>query len=432
VNRDLPDLPESYQTLLRELKGRIQQARLRAAVAVNHELVVLYWNLGNEIRARQRQEGWGTRIIDRLAEDLHRAFPEMQGLSPRNLKYMRAFAEAWPDEPIVQATLAQLPWYHHIALLEKLKSSEQRLWYAQQTIKHGWSRNVLVHQIETGAFQRQGKALTNFDRTLPAPQSELAQQLLKDPYDFDFLALGPELRERDLEQGLIEHIQRFFVELGKGFAFVGNQYHLEIGGQDYYVDLLFYHLRLRCFVVIDLKVEDFRPEFAGKMNFYLSAVDDLLKHADDAPSIGMILCKDKNAVTVEYALRDSQKPMGVAQYRLTTTPPETLRRELPSPEDVAKEFPAFSLLSMRMRIERALYRRVEMLGLSGSDRMGIRQLLQQLEAHQAAPAGVEMLLPVLHTMNLAAHGRDRDLDSTTIDEALRTGARFLADLESGE
>lgn len=427
MKRALPDLPESYQALLQELKGRIQQARLRAAVAVNRELITLYWSLGKEIRARQQREGWGTRIIDRLAEDLHRAFPEMQGLSPRNLKYMRAFAEAWPDEPIVQATLAQLPWYHHIALLEKLKNPDQRLWYAQQTIEHGWSRNVLVHQIESGAIQRQGKALTNFDRTLPAPQSDLAQQLLKDPYDFDFLALGSEWRERDLERGLIEHLQRFLVELGKGFAFVGNQYHLEIGGKDYYLDLLFYHLRLRCFIVIDLKVEEFRPEFAGKMNFYLSAVDDLVRHPDDAPSIGMILCKDKNAVTVEYALRDTQKPMGVADYRLTPTPPEALLEELPSPEDVAKEFPAFSLIAMRMRIERAIHRKMGMLGLLQDDRMGVRQLLQQLELHGTAPAEVETLLPALHTMNLAVHGRD--VDSATIDEALRVGTRFLAALE---
>lgn len=388
----------------------------------------MYWNLGKEIRARQQQEGWGTRIIDGLAEDLHRAFPEMQGLSPRNLKYMRAFAEAWPDEPIVQPTLAQLPWYHHIALSEKLKDPEQRLWYAQQTIEHGWSRNVLVHQIESGALQLQGKALTNFERTLPSPQSELAQQLLKDPYDFDFLAFGSEWRERDLERGLIEHIQRFFVGLGKGFAFVGNQYRLEIGGKDYYLDLLFYHLRLRCFIVIDLKVEEFRPEFAGKMNFYLSAVDDLLRHPEDTPSIGMILCKDKNAVTVEYALRDTQKPMGVAQYRLTTTPPEPLLRELPTPEDVAKEFPAFSLMAMRMRIERAIYRKIDNLGLHRDDRMGVRQLLQHLELHGAAPAEVEILLPALHTMNFAVHGRD--LDSATIDEALRIGTRLLADLES--
>src|SRR5215207_1345196 len=240
--------------------------------------------------------GLGARVIDRLAADLQRDFPEMTGLSPRNLKYMRAFAEAFPDPEIVQQVVARLPWGHAIKLIEGLKSADQRLWYAKQAAEHGWSRNVLAHQIDSDLFHRQGKALTNFARTLPPPQSDLAQELIKDPYSFDFLALGPDMSERELERGLLEHLRAPILELGKGFAFVGSQYHLEVAGQDYYLDLLFYHLRLRCFVVLELKIEEFKPEFAGKMNFYLSAVDDQLRHETDGPSIGIILCKGKNEV----------------------------------------------------------------------------------------------------------------------------------------
>ncbi len=294
--RQTPISLSEYEKFLGELKRRIRSVQVRAGLSVNRELVLLYWGIGRDILERQKMQGWGARIIDSLARDLGRDFPDISGFSARNLKYMRAFAEAWPDEQIVQATLAQLPWYHHIALIEKLKDLEERLWYARQSVQSGWSRNVLVHQIESQLHRRQGHALTNFDRTLPAPQSELAQQILKDPYNFDFLSLGPEMLERDLERGLIEHIRDFFLELGKGFALVGSQYRFEIGGRDYSLDLLFYHLRLRCYVVVDLKIEDFKPEFAGKMNFYLSAIDDLLRHSDDAASIGIIICKDRNAV----------------------------------------------------------------------------------------------------------------------------------------
>jgi predicted nuclease of restriction endonuclease-like (RecB) superfamily len=296
---------DGYAALLSELKARIRSARLRAAMAVNQELILLYWSIGRDILARQSAEGWGARVIDRLAADLRRDFPDMTGLSARNLKYMRAFAEAWPDEPIVQQAVARLPWGHNVRLLEAVKGPDERLWYARQAVEYGWSRNVLVHQIESGLFARQGNAITNFARTLPAPQSDLAQELIKDPYNFDFLALGPEMSERELERGLLDHLRALILELGKGFAFVGSQYPLEVGGQDYYLDLLFYHLRLRCFVVVELKIEDFKPEFAGKMNFYLSAVDELVRHESDGPTIGIILCKGKNAVVVEYALRDT-------------------------------------------------------------------------------------------------------------------------------
>jgi predicted nuclease of restriction endonuclease-like (RecB) superfamily len=261
----------------------------------------------------------------------------MKGLSSRNLKYMRAFYEAYPDETIVQQLAAQIPWFHNCVLLDKVKRPEERVWYIRQNISQGWSRNVLVHQIESGLYERQGRALVNFDRTLPAPQSELARQILKDPYNFDFLTLGKEAQEQDLEAALLSHLREFLLELGVGFAFVGSQYHLEVGDQDFYIDLLFYHLSLRCYVVIDLKVSEFRPEFAGKMNFYLSAVDDILRHAEDGPSIGIVLCKEKNRVIVEYALKNINKPMGVADYQLSAALPDNLKGSLPSIEELEAE-----------------------------------------------------------------------------------------------
>lgn len=233
--------------------------------------------------------------------------------------------------------IAHIPWGHNIALVSKVKDPAERLWYAQKTIEQGWSRNVLTHQIESGLYQRQGSAISNFHATLPTPQSDLAQQLLKDPYTFDFLTLGDAVQERGLEQGLIDHIQNFLLELGMGFAFVGRQYHLDVGGEDFYLDLLFYHLHLRCYIVIDLKVEKFKPEFAGKMNFYLAAMDDLLRHGDDQPSIGLIICKEKNRVIVEYSLRDIRKPLAVSEYVLTHQLPTTLANSLPSPEKLEEK-----------------------------------------------------------------------------------------------
>jgi predicted nuclease of restriction endonuclease-like (RecB) superfamily len=322
---------------LRDLKERIRSAQVRAALSVNRELVLLYWQLGRDILTRQRQQGWGAKVITKLSKDLRQAFPEMKGFSRTNLLYMRAFAEAYPDEQIVQAVLGQITWYHNIALLDKLKSLEERLWYAQKTVEHGWSRNVLVHQIETGLHRRLGAALTNFDRTLPKPQSDLAQQLLKDPYNFDFLSLGEEAQERDLERALVNHIRDFLLELGVGFAFVGSQYHLEIEGDDFYIDLLFYHLRLRCYVVIDLKMKEFQPEYSGKMNFYISAVDDLLRHPDDQPTIGIILCRGKKKTVAEYALRDLNKPIGISTYKLKDSLPQTLQGNLPTLEQLEIE-----------------------------------------------------------------------------------------------
>lgn len=328
---------KSYQTLLADLKQRIRTAQVRAALAVNLELVLLYWGIGKEILARQDQEGWGTKVIDRLAKDLRSEFPGQQGLSPRNLKYMRALAEAWPDEAIVQQVAAQIPWFHNCILLDKVKDPGERLWYVQQTIQNGWSRNVLVMQIETNLYRRQGKAITNFQATLPSPQSDLAQQLLKDPYNFDFLTLAQEAQERDLERGLLAHVQQFLLELGVGFALVGSQVPLEVGGEDFRIDLLFYHLKLRAYIVIDLKMTPFKPEYAGKMNFYLSAVDDLLRHPDDQPTIGLILCKAKNRLVAEYAIRDIAKPLGVAEFRYLEQLPEQLKGTLPTIEEIEAE-----------------------------------------------------------------------------------------------
>ncbi|WP_457585298.1 PDDEXK nuclease domain-containing protein [Ensifer canadensis] len=283
-----------------------------------------------------------------------------------------------------------------------------------------------MHQIESGLYQRQGKALTNFGRTLPAPQSDLAQELIKDPYSFDFLALGPAMSERELEQGLIAHLRSLILELGKGFAFVGSQHHLEVGGQDYYLDLLFYHLRLRCFVVVELKIEEFKPEFAGKMNFYLSAVDDQLRHESDAPSIGIILCKGKNEVIVEYALRDSAKPMGVAEYRLSTALPQPLQTELPTEAELAREFPLMSLVKLRIEIEREI--RLLMANQTDSERpTALRAMLVELQRLGLAPQSADQLQDALYAMNRAAHGLD--VAPADASQATRVAASFLAELQ---
>jgi len=332
-----------YNDFLRDLKERIRSAQMRAILAVNSELVLLYWQIGREILTRQQQQGWGAKVVTQLAKDLQQEFTQMKGFSRTNLLYMRAFAEAYPDEQFVQQAAGQIPWFHNCTILDKVKDPTERLWYIQQTIEHGWSRNVLVHQISTGLYHRQGKAVTNFDRTLPLPQSELVQQIVKDPYNFDFLGLGEDAQERDLERALINHIRDFLLELGVGFAFVGSQYHIEVGEQDFYLDLLFYHLRLRCFVVVELKMSDFQPEFSGKMNFYLSAVDDLLRHADDQPSIGMILCRSKNRVIAEYTLRDLNKPIGVSTYQLQNALPEKIKGSLPTIEELEAQLEGVSV-----------------------------------------------------------------------------------------
>lgn len=339
IRRPASAPPVGYGKLLTDIKTRIRAAQVKAVLAVNRELILLYWEIGHGILVRQQEEGWGAKVVDRLARDLHAAFPGMHGFSSRNLKYMRAFAEAYPQRPFVQQVAAQIPWFHNCLLLDRLRQPDLRHWYIHQTISNGWSRNMLAFQIASGLHQRQGRAITNFRRTLPPPQSDLAQQTLKDPYNFDFLTLAADAHERDLEQGLLDHIQRFLVELGVGFAFVGRQYLIEVDEQDYFLDLLFYHLRLRCFVVLDLKMKPFQPEFAGKMNFYLSAVDDQLRHPDDKSSIGLLLCQSKQSLTVEYALRDLTKPIGVAEWqtKLVESLPKELKGKLPAVAEIEAE-----------------------------------------------------------------------------------------------
>ena len=346
-------LPADYPAFLESLKRRVQQAQTKAMLSVNRELIQLYWDIGREIVQRQEREGWGKGIVDRLARDLQRAFPGLQGFSSVNVWRMRAFYLAYRPDPVIlsqavtelapdgpPAPVAIIPWGHNQTLLFKLKDPTQRLWYAAKTLEHGWSRAVLTVQIESDLFARQGKAVTNFSATLPSPESDLAQQSLKDPYKFDFLTLRDDAIERDLETGLVDHIQKFLLELGAGFAFVGRQVHLSVGDDDFYLDLLFYHLQLRCFVVIDLKMKKFTPADAGQMNFYLSAVDSLMKHATDQPTIGLILCKTRDRVIAEYALRDIAKPIGVAEWqtKLVQSLPESLKGSLPSIEEIEAEF----------------------------------------------------------------------------------------------
>jgi len=331
---EIVPLPPDYAPWLAELKSRIHTAQQRAALAVNRELVLLYWQIGRDILARQRNEGWGAKVIERLAQDLRNAFPEMKGFSPRNLKYMRAFAEAWPEAEFVQAVLAQLPWYHQLALLDKLKTEEERRWYVAKALEHNWSRNILVMQIETRLRERTGQAVTNFADHLPAPQSDLARESLKDPYRLDFLGLGEDAQERAIETAIVQHITQFLLELGAGFAFVGRQVHIEVGGDDFFIDLLFYHLKLRCYVVIELKACAFNPGHVGQLGFYLSAVDSQLKAEQDGPTIGLLLCKSKNKVVAEYALRDTNKAMGVAEYQLIESLPAELQTSLPSIEAI--------------------------------------------------------------------------------------------------
>jgi predicted nuclease of restriction endonuclease-like (RecB) superfamily len=342
----VPPSMAGYAELLNDIKSRIQASQLRAMTAANRELIHLYWDIGRTIVQRQHEQGWGKSVVDQLAGDLQREFPGRSGFSAQNLWYMRQFYLAWTSANLQQAVgefvhhetppaaVSQLPWGHNLQLLAKLDAPEERLWYAQQSTEHGWSRAVLTHQLESRLYHRQGKAITNFRQTLPAAQSELAQQLLKDPYTFDFLGLGPDVLEQDIERGLLAQLEKFLVELGAGFAFVGRQYHLEVAGDDFYLDLLFYHLRLRCFVVFDLKIEAFRPEFAGKMNFYLTAIDEQLRDQHDRPSIGVILCKEGNRLVVEYALRDTSKPMGVASYRLSAQLPAALQQAFPPAESL--------------------------------------------------------------------------------------------------
>lgn len=325
-------LDSNYADFLDGLKQRIRSAQVRAALAVNQELILLYWHIGQEIIAKQKQASWGSKVIDHLARDLKREFPDIKGFSRSNLKAMRVFAEAYTEEQISQQAVGQIPWSHNIRILEKVKNPDARLWYVQQTVENGWSRNILEMQIESGLFERIGSAITNFERALPAPQSDLAQQLIKDPYNFDFLTLEKEAQERDLERGLVDHIRDFLLELGMGFAFLGSQYPLVVSGKEYRLDLLFYHVRLHCYVVLDLKMGEFEPQHSGQMSFYVAAVDNLMRTEHDAPTIGIILCRSKDKTIVEYALQGSQQPIGVSTFQTQGQLPPDIQSSLPTVE----------------------------------------------------------------------------------------------------
>lgn len=333
------DMPSDYAAWFNEIKRRIHGERLRLVLASNSVMVLLYWDIGQRILQKQAEQGYGTKVIDRLSADLRQAFPDMKGLSPRNLKYMRAFAVAWPDQAVVQQTAAQLPWFHNCLLLDRVSEPDTRRWYIQAALRGGWSRSILALQIDGQAHLRQGQAQTNFPTTLPPADSDMATQVFKDPYLFDFLGTDAPRREKELEQGLIDHIQTFLLELGQGFAFVGRQVHLEIGEDDFYLDLLFYHLKLRRYVVIELKARKFEAGDGAQLGLYMTAVDRLLAHPDDKPTLGLLLVREKNRVLVEYALAGSTRPISVAEWetQLTRSLPSELEGSLPSIEQIEAE-----------------------------------------------------------------------------------------------
>ena len=322
-----------YLDTIHEIKAEIQKSQYRATVKVNNELLLLYYNIGQAIN---RHKVWGNKFIENLSRDLRLEYPDTKGYSVRNLKYMAKFAETYPDKEFVQQVVAQIPWGHNVVIMDKVLAEDERTWYLKECAKNGWSRNVLVHQIESNLYGRQVTVdkISNFENRLPAPQSELATQMMKDPYIFDYIPFKADMLERDIENAMVAEVTKLLLELGAGFAFLGNQYHLNVGGEDFYLDLLFYNLKLRCYVVIELKTGDFKPEYAGKLNFYLTAVDNILKTEQDAPTIGLLLCKSKNDLIAEYALRDINKPIGVSEYRITDEIPEKFRQQLPSIEDL--------------------------------------------------------------------------------------------------
>lgn len=324
-----------YLSIIENIKHEINAVQYRAAVHVNADMLLLYYDIGCVINEHKT---WGSKFIDNLAADIRLAFPKSKGYSVRNLKYMAKFAETYVEREFVQQVVAQIPWGHNIVILDKVNNLEERKWYIKNSAQNGWSRNVLVHQIESSLYQRQvlEEKVSNFENRLPSPQSELAAQTMKDPYVFDFITFKEDMLERDVEQALVRDVTRLLLELGTGFAFLGNQYHLNVGGDDFYIDLLFYNINLRCYVVIELKTGDFKPEYAGKLNFYLSAVDGILKKEQDNPSIGLLLCKSKNNVVAEYSLKDISKPIGVSEYKITSSLPDSLEKQLPSIEDIQK------------------------------------------------------------------------------------------------
>jgi predicted nuclease of restriction endonuclease-like (RecB) superfamily len=335
---DKIDLPTDYIQWLDSIKNLIRTAQTQAVLTVNKAMIVHYWDLGKRIAEKQENEGWGNAVVERLSADLRREFPDATGYSRSNLFYMRQFFRFYQDAPeFIQQAVGQIPWGHNIQIFNKSGSWEEAYFYLDATVRYNWARSVLTIQMETKLYDRQGKSVTNFAQTLPAIQAELAQQTLKDPYIFGFMTLEKEVHELELERRLTQQITKFLLELGAGFAFLGRQYPFELDDKSYALDLLFYHVRLRCFVVIDLKMEPFKPEHAGKMNFYLSAVDDLMRAPGDQPSIGLILCKSKSRIEAEYALRNINSPIGVSDFQVTVSLPENLTENLPSVEDIERE-----------------------------------------------------------------------------------------------
>ena len=334
-------LSNDYKSWLKTLKQKVLTTQLKAAVQVNSTLLAFYWELGEDIVRRQAEANWGDGFLKQLSKDLMAEFPEIKGFSRRNLELIRQWYLFWNRSSAIAkqavSQLVQVPWGHNLTISRKCQTETEALYYIRNTIEHGWSRNVLSHQIESNLWQREGNAVSNFTATLPQVQSDLAQQTLKDPYVFDFLTLSKSYNERELEQGLVEHITQFLLELGAGFAYMGKQVHLQVGQRDFYIDLLFYHAHLHCYVVIELKAGDFEPEYAGKLNFYIKAVDEQLRKEGDAPTIGILLCKNKDKLVAEYALSDIQKPIGVSEYQLTQSLPENLQSQLPSIEEIEQE-----------------------------------------------------------------------------------------------
>jgi len=341
---------ERYKGLLNDIKVRLRSAQVKATLSVNAELIEMYGDIGRMIHQQQLTYGWGAGIIRKLSTDLKNELPEEKGFSERNLKFMVQFYKEYfsvaaiGKQPVSQLEqmrkqlVSQIPWGHNIILMQKIKSKEIRFKYMQQIIESGWSRDVLVNMIKGSWHNRQGIVSSNFNTTLPDVQSNLAHQMLKDPYVFDFLTITEPFNERELETELIKHLERFLIELGSGFAFVGRQYHLQISDRDFYIDLLFYHLKLRAYIVIELKKGEFKPEYAGKLNFYCSAVDDILRHETDQSTIGLILCETKDKIFAEYALKDINKPIGISEYELTKAIPDNLKSSLPSIEEIESEF----------------------------------------------------------------------------------------------
>ncbi len=329
-----------YKEWILEIKNKIRSTQIKTAIAVNSALINFYWELGQMIS--EKESSWGNKVLETLSKDLQSEFPEMKGFSLTNLKYCKLFYNYFSIRPQVEDefqknVIFQLPWGHIKLIINKIKDTSESQFYINETIENNWSRDVLALQIKTDLFKRQGKSITNFKNTLPEPFSELAQQTLKDPYIFDFMTMSKPYYEKDIEKQLVSHVTKFLLELGKGFAFVGQQYHLEIAENDYYIDLLFYHIKLKCYVVIELKNTKFTPEYAGKLNFYLSAVDSLVKTEEDKPTIGILLCRDKNNIEAEFALRDINKPMGVSEFQFTEILPDELKSSLPTIQEIEAE-----------------------------------------------------------------------------------------------